>query len=490
MSTKEISLETKKNDLAKFFIHSVYKKTYDGDCVIVKEQVENPDGTFTPTLKYYKNPKRSFYVTKPQFRTHKLKLELAPIETLDKYTSNQYDLPNNVAKALGIFSNRNVMRDLCASPYLYGADISIEALMKIRYHDSFHKGRLPNVTYGFLDIETSVVNENGEIILISFITCKGDVFTVIKNDHLYDFDENNNSHKLSLEEISEYAKKKVNDYLTIYANERFADHIKRNPKDTKTKVEDFFLKLNYHFSIHDKGIDLIEEIFKHIHREKMDFIGIWNMNFDIPKIMDAVKDSKFSYEDIFCPKEVPKDYKYVQYREDNNSDVSHFTLKWHWFIATSYSQFVDSMGLFSQCRKTQGFKGSYTLDNILKGEVQIKKMSLGVEESHHIMQTRRFKDYVAYNIFDVVGLLILENQNHDIFTMYSLSGVTPVMNFPRQTVKSTNTFYHKYLNKGKIIACASTKDEYLSFNKLFQNSGGAVLKIARTSGVGVDLLVA
>ena len=181
------------------------------------------------------------------------------------------------------------------------------------------------------------------------------------------------------------------------------------------------------------------------------------MNYDIPYIINRLKVHNENITKIFAHPDVPDKYKYVRYSEDK-SRVDHFTLKWHWLHCTGYSQFIDSMGLYSQCRKTSKFRTSYKLDDVLKDDIDTGKLYLDNEESHFIMQTKRFKDYILYNMFDVIGLQLLEWKNNDITQMIIYSGVTPVSKFVYRTIYLTNKFYFQLLKKGLVISSVSYDD--------------------------------
>ena len=150
------------------------------------------------------------------------------------------------------------------------------------------------------------------------------------------------------------------------------------------------------------------------------------------------------------------------------------------------SQPVDAMGLYSQCRRTAGFRDKYTLDSVLEDEVGMGKLPL-TSGSHAIMQRHHFKDYVVYNIFDVVGLRLLEDKNNDILTMHVLGGVTPVSRFATQTARATNTLYHSLFGKGQVLSSCSNEDSFVAYDKICPSVGGTVLPVDRVHGVGVKL---
>ena len=74
-----------------FYIHSCHhrsKNSYD-NAIIVKEKVctidENGNEHWEPKLQIFRDPMRSFYLTKPQYRNHKFKKEFEKLECLEEF---------------------------------------------------------------------------------------------------------------------------------------------------------------------------------------------------------------------------------------------------------------------------------------------------------------------------------------------------------------------------------------------------------------------
>lgn len=443
--------------VAKQFVHSTHLRSKLGSAVMIKEKIKYADGTIKPNLIVYENPKRSFFVTQLKYRNYKYKPEYELASRLDKFTCFDHDLSRKVASLFNLGYGYVDRGKLFKSPYIFGADISIEALMKMRYIDDYPDANM-TPTVGFLDIETSI--DTDQIILISY-TYGNIVHTAILQSYLYE----------------EIGGKRV-----PVSKGDLLKHIQVNLA-SRTKG----LTLTYDLEIFDSEIKLIAWILKHVHASQIDFIGIWNMNFDIPRILSAVGKHNYDPASLFSSPLIPKKYQYLRYYEDPRP-VPHFTLKWHWLYSTCGSQFLDSMGLYSQCRRTAGFRDKYDLNSVLQDEIGQGKLDL-TNGSHVIMQRHHFKDYVVYNIFDVVGLRLLEDKNNDILSMAVLSGPTPVNKFSTQTIRSTNAMYHSLIGKGMVLSSYSAEDDFTKFDRLISNTGGAVLSTDRVRGVGIKLTI-
>lgn len=447
----------------------VYNKDQHTDAVLVKSNYIDETGTVQPNLAIYKNPKRSFWVTKPAFRNHNYKKEYCDEKELDQYTVYQKNLNYELYKVLNGYPPRNrylKLSSICESPYVYGADVKIETLIKRKYMNEFGDDEFIPFTTGFLDIETSVLSgSRGDINLIS-VTHETDIYVAIHDSYLYKIHESKEHGKVKIKATLDEVKEVVHNSL-------------------KSHIEKHNFKIHYY--IGKSEIDLVTWIFQQIHKNKTDFVGIWNLGYDIPHILERLELNGIDSKDIMCHPEVPNEYRYTKFKPDRRK-VAHFTDKWHWFYLSGHTQFLDSLGLYSRVRKVKGYLPSYTLDNILKRELGEKKLSLGPEGSHFKMQTERFLDYIAYNIFDVMSLQIMEWKNTDITTMNILAGTTSLDDYAKQSTIVTNDLYDYCRAHGKVTASASgdMKDEFSDYHA---KVGGTVLPPERSMNVGVNALV-
>lgn len=439
------------------FINSYYQKTQTGDAVIIKEQQEDENGNLTPNLLVLENPKHSYYVTKPKYRIHDFKIECEDIDKLDKYVALNYDMHRRIARLFNVKGHYLKPDSLYKSPYIYGADISIEAYLKMKFLD-LAGGATIEPSVGFFDVETNIAS--GEIIMISFLA-NNNIYTSVRKQWMYTND-GKTRREVPLSELKPFVLKLLSKHTDMS-------------------------KYKLHLMYSDNEIGTIINIFKAIHKEKVDFIGVWNLDFDVNRVIEAIdRRSKYRCKDIFCAPDLDMKYKRFSYKKDK-SNTAHFLLKWHRLDAPAYSHWIDSMGLYLQCRKTQNFLSKYTLDTILEKHCNTHKMPL-ISSNHTFMQENHIMEYVAYNIFDVVGMDILERTNGDIASMASACKVTPISNYAWATVVNTNNLYYSWKKMGKIISSKSRDDRFLQMEKLFnKNIGGTVLNPNNAVEVGLHI---
>jgi hypothetical protein len=452
------------------FIHSLYAKNKEThqDAVLIKTAYLDEQGNRQPHLEILRNPKRPFWVTKPQFRNHEFKKDYCDKSELDEYRVNERDLFHEAHKALTGYPPRgfgNNPRKLLDSPYIYGADIRLETLLKRDYIQKFEGENFIPLTTGFLDIETSVLpGSYGNINLIT-VTHETKVYVGINDNYLY-----------KTVETKEHGIVKVKatiDEVTDVVNKALFKHIEKH-------------KFEITYYIAKDEIDLITWIFQQIHRNKTDFIGIWNLGFDIPKILENMEMLNIDPTNILCHPDVPNEFKIVRYKPDNKK-TDHFTDKWNWFYLSGYTQFIDSLGLYSRIRKAKGYLSSYKLTDILNKEIGETKLSLGEEGTHYIMQTKRFLEYIAYNIFDAMSLQIMEWKTTDLTTMMILAGITSLDDYSKQKAIVTNELFDYYVTKNKIVGSVGM-DMSNEFTDSILKIGGTVLPPEKSKGVGTNAI--
>ena len=122
------------NVMYRQYIHSSYCKTHAGDVVLVKEALRDKDNNISRNLRVITNPKRSYYITKPEFRNYKQKREMEPLDRLDKITCYNFNLYNDISRRLNLYGVNP--RNINNNQYLYGSDINIKNIIKMHYTDN------------------------------------------------------------------------------------------------------------------------------------------------------------------------------------------------------------------------------------------------------------------------------------------------------------------------------------------------------------------
>ena len=455
---------------SKFYIHSTHSKTLKNEssrnAVVVKEKIlireDGKEDQWIDHLNIIRDPIRPFWITTLPNRNHRFKKEFEEIRNLEMYQCHDSELSTKLSQALGMpaWQSFKSVKQLCSSPYVYGADIETEVLIKQAYIDKQPTGLLPKLSKGAFDIENEVRGDQ-RINLITFI----------------------HEHQIYTAALKEYCKiyDRETDTFTPASHE---DCLKVINDIIGSELTKHNFELN--FSIHESELELIKWIFDRIHECKTDFIGVWNINHDLPHIIDRILALGGNVTKIMAHPDVPPQYQMATYKEDVTK-TQHFTDKWHWMSITGYSQFVDSMCLYARLRKVYGRDSSYKLDDIANKELGQGKLHFGEITNHWQEQNYNFLPYIAYNINDVLIMMLMEWKNNDIGALTGLCGLSLPVQFRSQTTMVRNDFYHYAKPKGKLPSAVGS-EMYNPWDGLFPKAGGTVLPPDKATGVGIKAL--
>jgi len=451
---------------SKQWVSSCYCRGKFRDACLVKEKQVTIDSD-TKKVLHVKNiirpivdPKRRVFITKNECRTYKYKKETELLSNVDTYTVCNRTLVDDLKKILGYSKyHRASLRELCNSPYIYGADVSIESLVRTAYIKKMKHPIVP-LTVGTFDIETSVLGDD-RINAVTFIADKK-VYTAVLDDFMWKFDEHGKKTKATIKDIYSLAQELLKPYIDEH-------------------------QFTFEIKCFTEELDLIRWIFDKIREKEPDYIGIWNLGYDVPKIIERIKFYGEDPADYFCDPSVPKDIRVCEYREDLKP-VQHIVDKWNWFHCSSKSQFVDLMLLYARIRKVKAKEPSYSLDAITTKVLGVGKLKFTGIGGHYEMQTKRFIEYVVYNIFDSMLLTLMEWKNNDCTSLYYLSGNSPLSDYAKQSVMLKNAYSDYCLSKGRVFATTG-KNMKGPYDHLFEKIGGAVLKADNTKDIGVHCIV-
>lgn len=388
--------------------HTLYGKSRDpsknvpDDCVFVKERLHLKDGRTVPNTRMYLNPKRPFWVTKPGFRKHKEKKDWEKLEKLSKFECTQAELPSRIKRALGGFVPGRSLRQICNNPYVYGADIPITAIIKRKYMDRYPDISSHN-TVAILDIETDVVsgkNRGAEDPILISVTMKDKVYVTVDANWLE-----------SVYDAKVHKGKTLSDIAKDYVHERLEKYI--TERNLKVVIDTCVSPL-----------EMIERSMAFCHKLKPDFLAIWNMNFDIPRLLEVTERYGGNVNKIFTDPSVPAEFRNVRYQmgaakkvTQNGKEMAKLWVdRWHTLHALTSFYVIDQACVFRKLRVAGGQEPSYALDEILRKHAGISKLKGTVGEHlkglewHQFMQTKEKLEYVAYNIFDCLGCEILDEQ--------------------------------------------------------------------------------
>ena len=444
------------------------------DVHYVKEVYHYQDGSSVRNFKPVVDFKRTFYVTKEYKQNHKQKKESELLANVNVYKSTQSDLVKNVAARLGSrFIGCKHLRDISVSPYIYGIDVTGADEIKYLYSKKYpHLSPTSNLVAAF-DIETHP--ETDEIILIS-IAIDGYITTCI------------------LEKLIPFSNTKQ---AEVVLEKMFRDLIPDEVVAKETKVKYIFCKTE---------VEVIEQALLQAHNWQPDFLAIWNMDFDISKIIAALERNKEKPEDYFSDPRIKEEYRYFYYKKPSAFKLSASGVnkspkpQENWPVVKTPASFyiIDAMCAYNYVRSGQKqVPGGYGLDNILKVNLgkNYMKLKFKDEESesyvgidwHIYMQTKRPLQYIIYNQWDVLSMLALDNTTEDLKTQITLlSGLASYEVFKSGPQKLVTDLHFFGLDNGVVSGVADRINKEDRSEFLGNDNWIVMLPVDRTIGMGMN----
>lgn len=425
--------------------HIVYMPSNNSpdDALFVKENIHFDDGTYQPNFRRVENYKRDVYIVKPGLRNYREKKIAEPLHRLQKYTCTQRKLPEQIVKALGMFGGRDMpLKRLCRSPYVYGADVTSATLLKHQYKTKYPTLVSPN-SLGVLDIETSVeVDDNNKTIIAISFTYKENAILVATKKFLE-------------------GAVCIEDRVRCLIEKYIGDDIKAR-------------NITVDFQVLDTPGQAVKYTMEAAHRLQPDWIACWNINFDLPRLIDAVLDEGMDPNDVFCDPRVPKHFRNARYIEGQANKVTASGKfqplapheRWHRFDVPSSFYWIDAMVVYAMIRKAKGNESSYKLDDVLAKNINREKLKFSEadgkygHEWHYFMQTTYKPEYLSYNLFDSISVELLDEKTNDLrLTLPELVDFGEVHTFKSTPKQLADDLHFFCLEKGLVVA--STSDQML-----------------------------
>lgn len=412
----------------------------EDDVHVVKFIVHREDGTTYPFVGLKKNFKRPFWTTKKGLRKHKEKKESELLENLDRFECVETHAVRRIRAALGIFSSRdNRLKQLARSPYLYGTDITSTAILKKKYQDENPNINSP-ITMAATDTETDVLHGTEEIIMQT-ISFKDRVFTAIKASFVK-----------GLIDVENELQRLLHKYL--------GDDVKKR-------------NIKWEVAIVDTAADIVIAVINKAHAWSPDFLAIWNIEFDMNKMLEALQAGGYDPADVFSDPKVPASYRHFTFKlgpaqkikSDGTATPLTPSQRWHSVTVPGGFTLIDAMCAYRHIRTGSAELPSYGLDYVMGKEIERSKLDFKEAEGysdlnwHVFMQEKYPLEYVIYNVFDCVGMEILDEKTQDLaISLAMFSGVSDYAIFNSQPKRLCNEF-HFYLLEQEGRVLASTSDE-------------------------------
>lgn len=424
--------------------HAVYTQSQSGadsDMVTVKQLIHLKDGRKIPSLKFFKDYERPFWITHKRYQNHKDKKEWEYKDKLIERKCKQLNLRQSVCQALGYGNPRGQMKTIARSPFLYGVDITTPTLIKESYQRQWPNTFTPN-TVAVIDSETDVLYDlDAKNPILLTLTYRNRVLVTVLKDWIKDTPD-----------------------FTNRLDQCINKHLKDDFEARGIKMD---------VVVCDNAAEMVVKIIEACHVWQPDFVTFWNMDFDMTVMLNVLEKADVNLAELFSDPRVPKDYRYFNYRRGPsmkvkaNGNVENLASydRWHVVEFPASFQFVDAMCVYRQIRKAKGkapsYSLNYTLDTNLNRsklyfDIDVKGVQDGSLEWHAVMQREYKIEYTAYNIFDCIGVELLDEKTRDLQTQISvLSGYSEYGVFSSNPKRTSDKLHFFCLGVGKVAGCVS-----------------------------------
>lgn len=457
--------------------HVVYTEDGQGnDLLTVKEYIHTHDGRSFPNVRRIHNYKRDFWVTLPHYQNHKDKKEWEEARFLQKHTINQAKLREQIVLVTGQGRFNSTMQHLARNQYLYGADIGTPALLKNFYQEKWKDSFTPN-RICVMDTETDTLAMDDTIILCT-ITMRDKVYVTARRDWVESLGPIGD-----LEETVRREAFKERPYTPDELERMERDKVAGKKVDKPFRLAEILRDRNVtiEVGVFNTDTEMVVSCIERLHVWQPDFVTFWNMDFDMSRIEEAlIYRGGFSNEDmadLFSDPSVPKQFRKYNYRRDNplkRKDDGSFENKasydmWHTLETPASFYFIDSMCTYRRIRLAAGKLPSYGLDAVMKLHLNMGKMydklpGITAKEStltwHMEMQQHQKIAYILYNIFDCIGVELLDEKILDLNTQVSMLSKSSEYRIfhsnPRKTADALHFHVQRY---GYIVGTCSDRME-------------------------------
>lgn len=415
-------------------------------------------------LQVVPEPMMEIYFEKPEFRNHTYNKNYARIEELDKKAVKYKDIIYAIAEDMGdagrqklqnYFNTGNYqgLKEFYIYPYVYGADYDIRVWYRQKWMEQFDNDRTKEITKGFMDIEVDTLESVGMpnpvynpidlITIIDTSTKTSYTFSLIG----VECEEKN------LDLMTPEEQKKELERREMYANrlrqqEYYSSHVEELEYEAHKMFDENYPGMEYKFYFYKDERKMLVHLYQLINTLKLDFIGIWNISFDKPYIIERMKTLGLDPAQVICHPDFP--IRECWFKKDTiNFAVKN---KADFFHCSSYTIYYDQMIVYAAIRKGQQELRSNKLTYIAEKEIGDEKLDYSEDGNIKTLSYNNFLKYILYNIKDVLLQVGIEEKTTDLETYYltSYKNITPYESEFKQTVKLRNVQYQSFVSQGLI----------------------------------------
>lgn len=420
-------------------------------------------------------PLMELWFEKEELRNHQYIKDYVKKEDANMVVCKYNDMTKVIANDLGDYGrdllnrfystqNRAFLDQITMSPYAFGTDVDIRTYYRYHWNKKYANEKRPILNKAFMDIESDIMESNTRINDENYVAGVSpiDMVTIVdgatKNVYTFALMGVDAPYRSKKNPTEEEIKK-----LAMYDNRLNTQrYYYEHPEEIESAIhamfDDEYPDMKYSVYLYTDEAKMLVHIFQLINKINPDFMGIWNIAYDIPEIIGRLKHFGLDPAEVICPPDFPN--KSARFKHDK----FHFDIKnkTHFFRCASSTIYIDQMVNYGAIRKGRAEIRSFKLNDVADSE--IKKGKLDYEESGTIktLSYNNWLKYLLYNIKDVLLLDDIETKTNDMETYYydALLNFVPYEQAYKQTIMLTAVSYVSYYEQGKIQGCNRNKGNY------------------------------
>lgn len=432
---------------------------YRGDDYhLVKEIVHYKDGRREPNTRILKNYKRPYWIAKKGYRRYSQKKEWEDVSHLTRHECTQSMLVEDAAKKLDMFGEfKGGLKKLSRNPYLYGSDIlSTSVIKQEKYRNNWPDINTPS-SIAASDTETDMIHGHRRVIMQT-LSYRNRVYTAVVRDFLTSIGGDDN-----------YKIQKCKE-----AFQKYLGNLDAVDDDDNPITIDLIQKrgLEWELELVENDGQVVYNTLKKAHEWQPDFMTFWNMDFDIKKMNESLKFHNYSIPDAWSDPAIASPFRFFNYVEGQSQKVTASGKKtpippharWHTVQTPASFYVIDAMCAYKQVRTGKQEERSYSLEAILNKHLKRGKLKfsaadhLAKAEQHIFLQRYHPVEYIIYNVFDCIGLEMLDEKTKDLsVSVPSGAAMSDYAKFNSQPRRVVDKLHYFVMERGKIIG--TTSDE-------------------------------
>lgn len=457
--------------------HVIYlppPKGFNKDYHLAKEVIHRKDGTKTSAIRFHENFKRHYWVTREGYRKHTQKKEWEDIDRLQKFTTTESRMLEDIAKTFrgqklpeGIkvdLRNPRSMKQINRIPYIYGTDISSSAAVKQeKYRMNWPDLNTPS-SIAASDTETDMIHGHKRIVMQT-LSMKDKVYTAVVRSFFQGMKDDD-------------IKKRLQEALITYLDQDYEIlDDKKKPKKDKDGNQIYGnvyrdRKLKWEIDLVDDDGAVVFRVLQKAHEWMPDFMTFWNMEFDIKKMEESAEYHRMNLADMWSDPHVPAPYRFYEFVQGSAQKVTASGkvtpipphARWHTVKTPASFYVIDAMCAYKQVRTGKQEERRYSLDFILNKQINRGKLKfdegshLSQAEWHVFMQKHYPIEYTIYNVFDCIGIEMLDEKTKDLcVSVPSGAAMSDYSRFNSQPRRVCDKLHYFNLARNKVMG--TTSDE-------------------------------